>query len=201
MIKHLGIGVRSKSNIFLGLVLIITASGCASLRVDKGTAYPFKAGFHLQGTLNSKTVMMDGALVVNSSTKAMVEVYTPGGLAIYSIGISDGKMYVMDMWGKIIGKTTLPTRYIPALLAGFPPRGIYLYRSRKGEDIIVHYLWGRVCLDSSLIPLSVETTFDKKPVIIKRTATKEKDGNIELHISIGSDRILTALKVIHGGRW
>ncbi len=193
--------MRHKNWVFLGIVFILIISGCASIRINESNGYPFKAGFKVRGVLNSRPIMMDGALVVNSSASAVAEFYTPGGLAAYSVSISDGRLTVMDMWGRVISESTLPVRYVPGLLAGFPPSGLYIFKTRKARWTIVHYLWGRVYLDSLLRPVRVNTSFDNKPVIVKCVSEKRQSGNIELRINVGSDRILIVFQVICGGRW
>ncbi len=192
------------SNLYMGhmkrvliLSLILVLSGCAHLEIPTVDTYPFRAEFQGKGVINGMDLYVAGAMYLSSMKSGAVEIYGPGGLAVYLIDVQGDRLILKDMWGNKIDVISLPVSDMAGLFAGDVPRGAYFCREKTPEGTRVTYHWGRLSVDDRTLPLEVQTNSD--PPIEVKFAPEGKD--IQLTVRHGKDSIVLKLLVRQGGRW
>jgi len=171
--------------------------GCASLEVPKDSTYPFRASFTGSATIQGRDVRFDGALAVNSPEQGFAQVYGPGGLVAYSVGITKGEVTIHDLWGRTIRQYSIPLDQFLGLVAGEPPDMRYLWRRSLDGLTSVTYTWGTLVVDRNLLPHELQVKGDPK----LNVRFVQTDNTITLLMNRGSDRLRLVLDVIRGGRW
>lgn len=171
--------------------------GCASLEVPPDSTYPFRASFTGSATVQGRALSFDGALAVNSPEQGFAQVYGPGGLVAYSVGITEGEVTIHDMWGRAVRQYAVPLDQFLGLVAGEPPDMRYLWRRSLDGRTSVTYTWGTLVVDRNLLPHELHVKGDP-PLDVRFV---KRDNTITLLMNRGSDRLRLVLDVIRGGRW
>ena len=157
--------------------------GCASLEVPKDSTYPFRASFTGSATIQGRDVRFDGALAVNSPEQGFAQVYGPGGLVAYSVGITKGEVTIHDLWGRTIRQYSIPLDQFLGLVAGEPPDMRYLWRRSLDGLTSVTYTWGTLVVDRNLLPHELQVKGDPK----LNVRFVQTDNTITLLMNRGSD--------------
>ncbi|MCD6570840.1 MAG: hypothetical protein J7L53_09085 [Deltaproteobacteria bacterium] len=180
------------------VVILLLTVGCATINIPIQGEYPFRAEFSLKGMVDGHSVCFSGAILIVSATDGIVEVYGPSGLAVYAINIHDGSINILDTWGRILDKYTIPCKDALGIMAGFPPGGSYLSKKRHGNTIKIRYIWGSLILDKDMLPKSLHLKLDRRPIDVVFNPTGKM---IKLMILSGYDRLDIELFGREGGRW
>ena len=184
----------------ISLVLItvcILVSGCATLGIYKKDVFPFRAEFSVQGMFEGMDISAEGAMLINSPERAVAQIYGPGGIAVYTIKLENGKAKITDSWDRDIRVVSMPVKDIAGLIAGVPPSGLRCTGKPSNGEITIKYLWGNVVLDKHRLP--VEMNVKTKPGASAIFSRKSK--GIDLMITRGSDTLILNIDAIEGGRW
>jgi hypothetical protein len=179
------------------VICLLMLSGCAHLEIPTEKTYPFRAEFQGKGVINGMDLNVSGAMYLSSLKSGAVEVYGPGGLAAYLIDVQGDTLVVKDMWGNKMDVISLPLSDMAGLFAGDVPRGAYLYREKTPAGMKVTYHWGRLFLDSGMLPEEIRINSD--PPIMVKFAPAGKD--VHLTVDHGQDSVFIKLQVRQGGRW
>jgi hypothetical protein len=171
--------------------------GCATLEVPPDGTYPFRAAFTGSATVQGRALSFDGALAVTSSEQGFAQVYGPGGLAAYSVGITEGEVTIHDMWGRIIRQYSVPLDQFLGLIAGEPPRMRYFWKRSLDGRASVTYTWGTLVVDGNHLPHELHVKGDPPLDVL----FVQGGNTITLLMERGSDRLRLVLDVIQGGRW
>ena len=124
-------------------------------------------------------------------------VYGPGGLAAYSVDVTQGEVRLLDMWGRLAGRYSIPLDQFLGLMAGAPPDMRYLWRSSFDGGESITYTWGTLATNGNLLPRELYVRGDP-PLDVRFI----QDGKtITLLMNLGTDRLRLTLDVIAGGRW
>jgi hypothetical protein len=179
------------------LFCMLLLSGCAHLEIPAGNTYPYRAEFQGSGMVNGMELNVSGALYLSSMEAGTMEVYGPGGLAVYVIDVQGDTLILKDMWGNKVDEISLPLSDMAGLFAGDVPRGAYLYREQVQEGMKVTYHWGRLFIDGKMLPREVHINSDP-PIDVKFTPAGK---DINLTVDHGQDSIIIKLFIRQGGRW
>jgi len=180
------------------IVILVFIAGCATLTVPEQEGYPFRAEFNLEGMMGGKEISFNGAILITSATHGIIEVYGPGGLALYVIKIHDGTIDILDTWGRTLNTYTIPCKDLLGIIAGFPPHGRCIFRKARGDSIKVRYFWGKLTLDKDMLPISLLLKQDEYPVEVMFNPAGKM---IRLMVSHHYDRFDVELFGKEGGRW
>jgi hypothetical protein len=142
-------------------------------------------------------IPITGAANLNSTSAGLAQIYGPLGLAAFTAQMQDGKMKIMDMWGRTLKTYTIPLKECLGLLAGVPLEGSYLYRRRVGSGLQIVYVWGEVLLDNALLPREMHV---KTGEGLNLYFTPLGEG-IHLLMDRGSDKLDLQIQILEGGRW
>ena len=172
-------------------------SGCATLKVPPDQIYPFRAAFEGSAVIAGESMSFEGALSINSREHGFAQVYGPGGLAAYSVDVTQGEVRLLDMWGRLAGRYSIPLDQFLGLMAGAPPDMRYLWRSSFDGGESITYTWGTLATNGNLLPRELYVRGDP-PLDVRFI----QDGKtITLLMNLCSDRLRLTLDVIAGGRW
>ena len=181
----------------LAALWCLLLSGCATLPQPSGAVYPFRAALSGSGVIEGRPVGFEGALSITSPEQGHAQIYGPGGLAAYSVNVSRGEVKVYDMWGRLVGESSVPLEKFMGLVAGMPPGTRYLWKRSENELMTVTYTWGRLVLDERQLPRELHVRGEPEVTVY---FVQGKD-TITLLINRGSDRLRLDLDVAGGGRW
>jgi len=179
------------------LTLAALAAGCAALRVPSEGAYPFRASFEGTAFIEGRTVPFEGALSIASEDRGLAQIYGPGGIAAYTLDITEDRARLYDLWGKQIEQYSFPGDQFIGLIAGVPPHSRYLWKRSADGGTSVTYSWGNLIIDENALPreLHVRST---PPLDVSFDG---KGRTIALMMTRGSDKVGITLTVVEGGRW
>jgi len=187
--------MKTAHAILMFSLLCLTA--CASVQIDKKGAFPFRAAFEIEGTVEGKPLGFSGALLADSADNAVAQIYGPGGIAVYTVRINGRSISVTDSWNAPVMDFKLPINGIAGIFAGIAPSGFKYSKNISNECKKVSYIWGYVILDAESMPLQMRIN-DKEPV---KADFRTSSGGIDLMIERGSDNFVLHINVIEGGRW
>ncbi|HQJ07484.1 MAG TPA: hypothetical protein PLF54_00675 [Deltaproteobacteria bacterium] len=172
-------------------------TGCASLRVPSGGAYPFRASFDGSAFIQGQTIPLDGALSIPAEGRGFAQIYGPGGIAAFTLDITEDRARLYNLWGKQIDEYSFPGDQFIGLIAGIPPRSRYIWKRSADGGSSVTYSWGNLLIDEDALPreLHVRST---PPLDVSFAG---KGRTITLMMTRGSDKVGITLTVIEGGRW
>ncbi len=173
-------------------------SGCATIPAPPNQAYPFRAGYLLNGAVKGNDISFDGALLIDSSSSGMIEIYGPTGITLYALSIREDSIDLLDTWGRSIKTMNLPCDDALSLIAGLPPKNAYLYKKTYKDTIKIRYLWGYVILDKNMRPKTLHMKLEKNPVDIDFLPTEK---GVTLIVTYGHDKLSIDLSIKEGGRW
>ncbi|MCE5275925.1 MAG: hypothetical protein ABFD70_09540 [Syntrophaceae bacterium] len=176
---------------------MLLLAGCAHLEVPSRNIYPFRAEFNGAGVLDGVDMRMTGALYLTSQGAGIIQVYGPGGMALYTVDIDGANLALKDMWGKKTDDISLPMSDLAGLLAGDVPRGTYLYREKTLDGSRVIYPWGVLIIDEETRPREIHVRRDPPIDLIFR----HEGTNVTIDTSHGPDNFTITLMVNEGGRW
>lgn len=171
--------------------------GCASLEVPPDSTYPFRASIAGSATIQGRDLSFDGALAVNSPEQGFAQVYGPGGVVAYSVGITESEVRIHDLWGRTLRQYSVPLDQFLGLVAGEPPDMRYLWKRSLGGHTVVTYTWGTLVIDRNLLPHEIHVKGDPRLDV----RFFQEGNTITLLMNRGSDRLRLVLDVIQGGRW
>ncbi len=179
------------------LACIVFLAGCAHLEVPTRNAYPFRAEFVAQGSIQGRGMNTSGALYLTSRDTGIIQTYLNGGMPSHTIDIQADKLIIKDLWGKEMDNLQLPVAGVAGLIAGDMPSQRYLYKQSMPGGMKVVYSWGVLHVDSATLPREVHVSGAVPLDLFFKPAGK----NVTMEVNYGTDAITIRFEVMQGGRW